>query len=28
MKSIKVWSLDEGMLEKYTLLENNLKEEQ
>ena len=27
MESIKVWSLHEGMLEKYTLFENNLKEE-
>ncbi len=27
MESIKVWSLSEGMLEKYTEFENNLKEE-
>jgi len=26
MESIKVWSLNEGMHEKYTLFENNLKE--
>jgi len=27
MKAVKAWSSSEGMLEKYTLFENNLKEE-